>query len=64
MLKAQKGNVIRGAKTTISSNLKNIKIIVECHSNESMKQVIEMLIKQFGFVCEQLDTQHIYAYSK
>lgn len=56
--------VIRGARTTISSNLENIKIIIECHSNETMKQVIEMLVKQFGFVLEQLDAQHIYAHSK
>lgn len=57
-------HVLRGAMTTISSNLKNIKLIIECHSSETMKQVIEMLVKQFGFICEQLDAHHIYAHSK
>ena len=54
-------NVLRGAKGIISSNLDNIRLIIECHSNETIKEVIRMIII-FGMAFRMLDDHHIFAY--
>lgn len=56
--------VIRGAKRVIRSNLKNVRLIVECHTDDSMMKVVEMLVRDFDLVCEQLDSHHIFAYNR
>jgi len=56
-------NVLRGAKRIISSNLDNIRLIIECHSDETAKEVIRM-ITNFGMAFKMLDGHHIFAYHK